>query len=308
MKFLVFGAGSLGTLLGAHLARQYNVHLVGRTPHVQEVARNGVRVTGSRDFHVACDASTEAPPHWIPDVVLIAVKAFDREAAVEGLAGRLGPRTTVVTVQNGLGNWERYQDAFAEQTVLAASVIYGARLEAPGRVVATGDPEIIVGGRPDDADVADALAEAFALASLPTKAVQDVRGVLLGKALVNAAINPLTAVAGVANEALLTNKELHKRLVRICDEGRRLIDAVEYDVPIEDLRARVEQVARNTGENHSSMLQDIEKGRRTEADAILGEILRLAEALGVHMPQTQAAYDEITELESARRLSTRPNR
>ncbi len=308
MKFLVFGAGGLGTLLGAHLAQRYQVHLVGRQPHVEAVQRHGVRVTGSREFTVACEATTEAPPHWIPDVVLIAVKAFDREGAMDGLQGRLGPRTTVVTVQNGLGNWERYQDAFSDQTALAASVVYGARLEAPGHVVATGSPELIIGGTPDDIDVAEALAEAFTLVDVPAKAVADVRGVLLAKALVNAAINPVTAVHGVPNGRLAEDGTLRDRVERLCTEGQRLIGAVDYPVPVEDLRARVLEVARNTGDNRSSMLQDIDRGRRTEADAILGELLRLAETLGVEMPETKRAYDEVTRLEASRRASTQPGR
>lgn len=302
----MFGAGSLGTLLGAHLARRYDVHLVGRQPHVDAVRRKGVRVTGSQDFTVACDASTETPPHWIPDVVLVAVKTFDREAAVEGLAGRLGPRTTVVTVQNGLGNWERYREAFADQTVLAASVVYGARLQAPGHVVATGEPEVLVGGTPEDFETAAALGEAFDHAGLPTGTTRDVRGVLLAKALVNAAINPLTAIAGVPNGRLLQEGELRDRMVRICGEGQRLIDLVDYEVPVEDLVARVDQVARNTATNHSSMLQDLERGRRTEADAILGEIVRLGEGLGLAMPETASAYQEVTRLERTGRPQAQP--
>lgn len=306
MKILVFGAGSLGTLLGAHLARRYDVHLVGRQPHVDAVRRQGVRVTGSHEFTVSCDATTEAPPHWIPDVVLVSVKAFDREAAVDGLAGRLGPRTIVVTVQNGLGNWERYREAFTDQTVLAASVIYGARLEAPGHVVATGEPEVVVGGTPEDFETAAALADVFDHAGLPTRPAHDVRGVLLAKALVNAAINPLTAIAGVPNGRLVEDGALRDRMVRICREGQKLIDLIDYDVPVDDLVARVDHVARNTATNRSSMLQDVERGRRTEANAILGELVRLGERLGVAMPETAAVYEEITRRERTGRPQARP--
>lgn len=302
MKVLVFGAGALGTLLGAHLARRYHVHLVGRQAHVDAVRQGGVRVSGSREFVAACDASTEAPPHWLPDLAVVAVKAFDREEAVDGLAGRLGPRSTVLTVQNGLGNWERYREAFAEQTVLAASVVYGARLASPGHVVATGEPEIVVGGTPDDYEAADALADAFDHADLPTRAVRDVRGVLLAKALVNAAINPVTALAGVPNGRLLEDDALRGRVKRICEEGQSLIGQVGFDVPVKDLLGRVDEVARNTAGNRSSMLQDLDRGRRTEADAILGEILDLGRAHGVDMPETADVYEEI----SRRQKTVRP--
>lgn len=305
MKVLVFGAGALGTLLGAHVAQRFPVHLVGRQPHVDAVRRQGVRVTGSHEFTVECEASTEAPPHWIPDVAMIAVKAFDREAAIEGLAGRLGPRTTVVTVQNGLGNWERYRDVFADQTVLAASVVYGARLESPGHVVATGEPEILLGGAPEAYETAEALAEAFDHARLPTRPTRDVRGVLLAKALVNAAINPLTAIAGVPNGDLLEDGALRDRMTRICQEGQRLIERVDYDVPVDDLRARVDHVCRITAGNQSSMLQDIARGRRTEADAILGEVVELGRSVGLEMPETERAYEQIRRRERANRPQAR---
>jgi 2-dehydropantoate 2-reductase len=305
VKVLVFGAGALGSLVGGHLARRFNVHLVGRDPHMATVARQGLQVVGARSFTVACEASTAPRPHWVPDLVIIAVKAYDRQAAIEALAPLLGPRTAVVTLQNGLGNWEAYGDAFAGKTVLAASIVYGAALEAPGRVRATGKPAVTIGGSPADVEAARAVAEAFDLADLPTGVVEDVRGTLLAKALVNAVINPLTALARVPNGRLLVDAGLTTRFDALAAEGQALMDAAPYDVPVKDLRARAAQVASITAENRSSMLQDVERGRRTEIDAITGQLLALADAWGVRLPTHERMLEEMHALESAPSTATR---
>ena len=151
-RVLVFGAGSLGSLLGGLLARAHDVTLVGREPHVQRVREAGLRVEGDLAFRVDPAAATAIPAAEF-DLALVTVKAGDTDAAAEALAaaeredgGGIG---AVWSLQNGLGNEERLAAAIAAP-VLAGTCTCGARLVEPGVVECTGAGEVAVGSLEDD--------------------------------------------------------------------------------------------------------------------------------------------------------------
>jgi 2-dehydropantoate 2-reductase len=299
LKILIMGAGALGSLLGAHLCTRYEVHLVARAAHVQAIQKQGLKISGDWQALVHPAASTTPPPHWIPHVSILAVKAHQTHAAIQQLAPALRSTSLVLTIQNGLGNLEALRKHLPQNPSLAASVVYGARLVKPGHVAATGTPRITVGGAPSDLAMAQAVAEAWTLAGLPTTAVEDIQGPLIAKCLVNSIINPLTALHGIPNGDLLKPGGVRDTLKRLALEGEALLDRLHPRPPIKDLLATVDDVARTTGENRSSMLQDVEQGRPTEIEAITGRILAMARTHGVAMPEHQALYDQVRRLTNA---------
>jgi 2-dehydropantoate 2-reductase len=274
MEVIVVGAGSLGSLVGGLLAREHDVTLVGRQPHVETVATAGLRVTGAVEATVRPDAVEELDPGTSADLALITVKAFDTDGAVETLAGT--DVDAVCSLQNGLGN-EETLSAGIDAPVLAGTCTYGARLADPGVVECTGVGEVAVGPRRGgSAPVADRVGDAFATAGIETVVAADMPRRRWEKLAVNAGINAVTALSRVENGALLEGpggepaREAARETARVAREtGVALTPA--------DAAAAVERVAEATAANTSSMHQDVDARARTEVDAINGAVVDRAD-------------------------------
>lgn len=295
MKVAVFGAGAVGSVLGAHLARGHEVHLVARAPHVEAIRSHGLHIHGVERLEPRLEAHPELPRTSF-DLVLVAVKAYDTPHAAKALRALPSPPRLVATVQNGLGNLERLEEALPRSRVLAAPTYIGAILEAPGRIHYTSRGRLLVGATQGGPAEAEALASALQACGLEAAATADIRGALWMKAIVNAAINPLTAIHRVPNGRLLEDPSLRERMRRICLEAVDVARRAGIRLPTEDPVAAVEKVARDTASNRSSMLQSVERGSRTEIEAINGAILAEGRRWGVPCPENQAAYDAVRRL------------
>ena len=273
MRVLVFGAGSLGSLLGGLLARAHDVTLVGRDPHVERVRDEGLRISGEHSDGVEPAATTAVPAESF-DLAVVAVKAYDTPAAAEALAA--AELDAVLSVQNGLGN-ERTLAAALDAEVLAGTCTYGARLVEPGVVECTGRGEVALGPPEGAASaIADAVGAAFREADIATTVAADMPRRLWEKLAVNAGINAVTALARVENGALVDGPasepawEAAREVARVARvEGVTLSDEAAVEA--------VEGVAVATTANRSSMLQDVEGGTRTEVDAINGAVVDRAD-------------------------------
>ena len=276
----VVGAGSLGSLLGGLLAREHDVTLVGRAPHVERVASDGLAVTGVEQFRVDPTARTDIPER--ADLAVVAVKSYDTAAVAEQLADcDLG---VCLTVQNGMGNEATLAGAL-DCPVLAGTCTYGARLEGTGTVAFTGRGEVVVGAREGGASAAARrVGAAFTDAGIDTVVATDMPRRLWAKLAINAAINATTALARVENGALAEGpgESLAADAAR---ETARV--AREQGVDLSDERAveLTRRVVRDTAANRSSMLEDVADGRRTEMDAINGYVVdHAAEPVPVNEP------------------------
>jgi len=281
MEVLVFGAGSLGSLLGGLLARAHDVTLVGREPHVSAVRADSLRITGVETVDTHPAATTDATGATA-DLALVTVKAYDTEAAARVLA--TGDYGAVCSLQNGMGNEEVLADA-VDAPVLAGTVTYGAGLIDPGHVEWRGRGTITLGAwhPADDAAVVERVAAAFRAADLDAEAVGDVRRRLWEKLAVNAAINPVTALARVENGAL-TEEPLAGLARTAAVETAAVARAEGVDLADETAADAAATVARETARNRSSMLQDVTRGRRTEMDAINGYVTERAAATDRSVP------------------------
>jgi 2-dehydropantoate 2-reductase len=285
MEIVVFGAGSLGSLVGGLLAREHAVTLVGHDPHVAAVRDSGLRVGGQFDFAVGPAATTDGTD-LAADLAVVTVKTFDTGSAAEALA--TGEFDAALSLQNGMGN-EATLSRVLDCTVLAGTATYGAVLQAPGIVECTGRGEVVLGPRDGVSaetaaesatestaeTAADRVGEAFSTAGIETTVTNDMPRRLWEKLAVNAAINATTALARVENGAVRDGParevaaDAARETARVARaEGIELSDA-------EAVRA-VERVAEATAANTSSMHQDVLAGRRTEVAAINGSVCERA--------------------------------
>jgi 2-dehydropantoate 2-reductase len=280
MRVVVFGAGSLGSLVGGLLAREHEVTLVGREPHVDAVAESGLRVEGAVEAEVHPAATTDGEG-LAADLAVVTVKAFDTAAAARALA--TGEFRGALSLQNGLGN-EATLAGRLECQVLAGTATYGAETPVPGVVRCTGVGEVTLGAREGGrSELADEVGEAFTAAGVETTVAADMPRRLWTKLAVNAGVNGVTALTRVENGAVLSGDagELAADAAR---ETARVARAEGVDVADEAAVAALREVAEATAANTSSTLQDVRAGRRTEVDALNGAVVERGEAHGVDTP------------------------
>ncbi|WP_178915104.1 ketopantoate reductase family protein [Natronomonas gomsonensis] len=279
MDVVVFGAGSLGSLLGGLLAREHAVTLVGRDPHVSRVREKGLRIEGAIETTVFPDADTEPPAE--ADLAVVCVKSFDTDEAAAALA-----ETDIewcLSLQNGMGNEELLADRL-DATVLAGTCTYGAMLESPGVVRCTGVGETVLGPRKGGhSEVADRVGAAFEDAGIVTTVAVDMPRRLWEKLAVNAGINATTALADTDNGALLGG-DANAVATTAAREVAAVARAEGVDFSPEEAVRALEEVAEATAENTSSMRQDVLAGRRTEVNAINGYVVDRGGELGVDVP------------------------
>ncbi|QHS18084.1 ketopantoate reductase family protein [haloarchaeon 3A1-DGR] len=279
MRILVFGAGSLGSLIGGLLARAHDVTLVGRDPHMRRVREDGLRIEGAIEAHTHPRALTDGTGERA-DVAIVTTKTYDTDAAARALA--TGRYETVISLQNGLTE-ERLLAAL-DARVLAGTVTYGARLADPGRVECTGTGEVTIGALSGGQDPeAERVAEAFREADVTAGSATDMPRRRFRKLAVNAGINGPTALADVDNAAVAAGPAGAVAREAAC-EVATVARAEGVDLSNGDAVAAVERVAETTAANHSSMRQDRAAGRRTEVDAIYGAAIDRGETHDVETP------------------------
>ncbi|WP_411964973.1 ketopantoate reductase family protein [Haloferax sp. YSMS24] len=279
MRILVFGAGSLGTLVGGLLAAVHDVTLVGRKRHVARVSKTGLDIVGVESGHVTPTATTTETGHDA-DLALVTVKSFDTQAAAEALAAC--DVDAVLSLQNGLT--EEILDSHLDVPVLAGTATYGARLVAPGRVECTGIGRVVLGALDGGTSpLAERTGKAFRDADINTLVASNMPRRRWEKLAVNAGINAVTALARVENGALASD-EAHDVAHRAARETARVARLEGVNLPNRVAREAIDRVVAQTAANRSSMLQDVEAGKRTEVDAIHGAVVETAAKHGHEVP------------------------
>ena len=295
------GAGAMGCLYGGHLAEAgVDVSLVDVwREHVDAINAKGLHMTGvSGDRVVHVPATTDPETVGVVDLVLLFVKSYDTAQAVRDSCSLIGGDTCVLTLQNGLGNLEAITEAVGAGRALGGTTSHGSTLICPGEIRHAGVGPTVIGTLDGGSrSMAETAADMFNGAGLQTRVSGDVRGDIWGKVLVNLGINALTALTGLRNGQLLEVPEL-RRLMRLAvEEGMRVAEADGVDLGPLDHVAHVYTVAEATGVNRSSMLQDVDRGRRTEIDALNGAVVGLGEKRGVETPVNRALTALVKGLE-----------
>ena len=303
MKLLVVGAGAVGSVLAARLsAAGYSVELTARPEHAAAIRAHGLRIEGTSEgtFHpVALDALADAAT---PDAIVLTVKTFDLSAAASEVGARFGGGIPILLPQNGLFV-ERTVDRALRRTtgedptprLVRAVNSIPATLVAPGVVRQAGTPEMVLRDPSAGGPAATATAvfrDALERSGIPLRLVRDLDRELWRKALVNAAINPVTALHRVTNGRLLESP-YRDEAVALLREAQRAAAAAGYPFSDAEADRDFDRVVRATAENRSSMLQDRDRGRPTEIEAISGEILGVASAHGLDLPLTRSVVERL---------------
>jgi 2-dehydropantoate 2-reductase len=282
-KILIVGTGAMASLFAARLAGVAEVTLIGTwEAGLTALETRGVRLVetdGTEESFAVCVARS---PEGCPGakMAIVLVKAWQTHRAADQLAECLHPQGIALTLQNGLGNREILEKALGGERVGFGVTTTGATLLEPGRVRSGGEGPIHFRPHPSMTPLVELLTKA----GFVMDPVEDIPGLLWGKLVINSAINPLTALLEVPNGALLESSSTMEVMVNAAEETAAVAAALGVKLPFADPGAQVMDVARSTGENSSSMLQDIRRGAPTEIEAISGAVVREGEHAGVSTP------------------------
>ncbi|MCI4366467.1 MAG: 2-dehydropantoate 2-reductase [Thermoplasmata archaeon] len=299
-RILIVGPGAIGTVLAVRLA------VAGHA--VSVLPRPGTPPGTFPDrFRIEGIVPAEAPVTLLEgpvlpgsaDAAVLAVKGFDLTTA----AIRLAPLGSVpiLLVQNGLGVAERAADGLrsagvpgeAPSLVPAVQSVPTTRL-GPGiaRQAGVGEVLLAAASSPGASEGTDRWADWLTGAGIPVRRVADFPREVWRKLLINAAMNPVTADHGVENGRLAVDpwRGQARTLLR---EARQVAAAEGFEFTEAESERDLFRVIRATAANRSSMLQDVERHRRTEIDSISGAILALGEAWGLALPATRRIVDRI---------------
>lgn len=303
------GAGAIGSFFGGYLAKGGNdATIIARESHVKAIKRYGLTVEGASGKHIVKVKAVTTPAHLKEtfDLILLTVKAYDTRQAVTEIQTLMENNSVLLCLQNGLSMEEIASEIVGKDRVLRGVTINGALLKEPGLVMHTGKGETIIGELDGKITArTQKIAEAFSKADLPTRVTKNIEGTVWTKILINAGINPFGALTGMTNGELIIIPELKELMTEAVIEGTNVAKKIDVELEGEPVSLMI-KTAEMTAQNKNSMLQDVEKGKRTEIDFINGAISNLGKRKGVKTPLNNLLTHLVKGLE-ANRLKVKPN-
>jgi 2-dehydropantoate 2-reductase len=285
MRVVLFGAGAMSCLFGAHLSQVASVTMLDTwTEAIAAIRERGIRFEDGEESRIvrvqiqSLGASIEPA-----DLAIVMVKAWQTEQVAGHLDEYLKPEGLAITLQNGLGNLE-----CLGPRAFAGTTSEGATLLGPGRVRAGGHgPTYVV--------APDWVVQLLRGAGFECYRCDpgEAESLMWGKLSISCGINALTALLRIPNGELLNRPEAKDLMIRASVECAKVAHVRGIKLPFPDPADRVIEVAERTAMNKSSMLQDILRGAPTECDSINGAVAREGKRLNVSTPTNEILWQLI---------------
>jgi 2-dehydropantoate 2-reductase len=312
-RICVFGAGAIGGYIGARLAHkaEADVSLVARGPHLAAMEANGLTLKQAGEtFTVHPRVSSDPKSLGPQDFVIVAVKAHALPVVLDQLQPLLGKDTALLFAQNGLPWWYFYKhggpydgrriesvdpggkiwERLGPERALGSVVWQAAELESPGVIAhAYGDRLPIAEPSGEKSPRAMLLSKLLMSAGLKSPVRGNLRDEIWLKLWGNLSFNPVSVLTQGTLLQLATDQGTRKVIRAMMEEAQAVAVAlgVKFSVDIDERMAMAEKV----GNHRTSMLQDVEAGRPTELDSLLGVVIELAEMVGIATPSLNLVYD-----------------
>lgn len=325
MRVAIYGAGSLGTVLGAYITKAgEQIDLINRNKaHVEALKKSGAKITGKAEFSVRVNALLPDEMSGKYDIIFLLTKQLDNKAVVTALTKFLADDGVICTMQNGLPE-HSVSEVIGEDRTYGCAIGWGAQMNTPGESELTSEPDALVFalGAMNKASEADPhFKEIIRLLSIMgTVEIQDnFIGVRWSKLVVNSAFSGMSAVLGCNFGEVADNKTSRRCAQRIIKE---IIDSTRKGgIKIEPIQGKdvVKLLDYNNAFNQklsfmiipiaikkhrlirASMLQDIEKGKPCEVEAINGVVSDYGRKVGVPTPVNDKVIELIREIEAGKR-------
>lgn len=306
MRVAIIGTGALASLFAARLHSVADVVMVGSwQAQVEAVETCGLTLIEMNGRSHAHSLAITSNPHSVApvDVILVLVKSYQTQTAVSRIKPLLSPNGLVITLQNGVGNAEILREGLMIEAVTVGVTAMGATMVEPGVVRHAGDGSIYLAPPTSDHEHFSPMVDLLRQAGFEADVADDVDSLVWGKLVINTGINPLTAVLNVPNGYLAENEDARTVMMAAAQETAAVAAMQGIRLPYPDVGERVLAVAQATAPNRSSMLQDLDRGSKTEIDAICGAVVKMGEKVGVKTAVNQQLLAWIKQIESGKTLS-----
>ncbi len=297
MRIAIIGAGAVGGYYGALLSQAgADVSFVARGAHRDAIRANGLRIIGVQgDFTVKVAAEDDPSRIGPVDVVILAVKTYDNTSAFPLLMPLLGPDTCVLTLQNGVDSANDLASVVGQSRVLAGPTYIATAIEAAGVIRQTGSHRRIVFGEVFDPPATitprvQDLADLMCAADIHAEPVADARIPLWEKFIYLAPFAAFTGAARKPIGAIWEDAEARETFMAAVAEVEQVARATGIAVAA-DVRDRVATYTDSIpGSTRSSMLIDLQAGKRIEVESLPGSVVRRGREVGVETPIMRGLY------------------
>lgn len=320
MRAAIYGAGSLGTILGAFIARNGGeIDLINRNKaHIEALKANGATVTGTLSFNQKVNAMTIDEMSGIYDIIFLMTKQQDNKATVTFLKDYLAEDGVIVTLQNGLPEM-LIGSIVGENRVLGCTVAWGATMTGPGVCELTSEPDSLTFSLGSiSAEPNSRFADVKALLEMmgPVHVDDNFIGNRWSKLLINSAFSGMSAVLGCTFGETVTEmpqrrivQAIIKECIDVCAaggvhiepvQGKDIVKLFDYNNPVKKAISLL--LLPFAIKKHkllkASMLQDLEKGKKTEVDSINGSVCDFGRKVGCPTPVNDKVVEIIHKIES----------
>jgi 2-dehydropantoate 2-reductase len=298
MRFAILGSGAVGGYFGAKLARSgQDVAFVARGAHLDAIRARGLEVRSEKlgDFTVRAAAESDTSMIGPVDVAIVAVKAYDNATALPMLRPLIGPHTVVLTLQNGVDSVDEVAAVVGERHVLGGTTYVATALEAPGLIVQTGVHRSIIfgevfGDRSHVSPRVQAVADVLAAADIQSRPVADARVPIWDKFVYLVPFSGFTGSARLPIGQVWKFAHAQEMFYAASREVAAIAAAEGVTISpdrFDTLREYMDNIPATT---RSSLLIDLEQGKRIEVEALQGAAVRRAATHGVPTPIVSTLY------------------
>lgn len=306
MKVAILGSGAVGGYFGAKLARAgQDVTFIARGAHLEAIRAHGLAVRSAKlgDFSVTAAAESDTAKVGPVDLVIVSVKAYDNATALPMLEPMMGPATAVLTLQNGVDSVNDVAAVVGEGPVLGGTTYVATALEGPGLIVQTGVHRSIIfgevfGDRSRVSPRVQEIAGIFETADIQVTPVADARVPIWDKFVYLVAFSGFTGASRLAIGHIWKYPHVREMFYATSREIAAIARAEGVTISadrFETLQTYMDNIPPTT---RSSLLIDLEQGKRIEVEALQGAAVRRAQKLGVPVPITSTLYAVLKAWES----------
>lgn len=301
---IIGGTGAMGLIFGARLAQQgHDVTLLDvNQAAIDAVNQHGAQLTdkdGAVDTITSVRATNDATGIGPVDLAIVFTKCYWTEEAVRNALPCVGPDTTVLSLQNGWGNYDVIAAIVPpEQVMVGVTYISGTTL-APGHARQVGNPIAFIGrvGQPADTLV-NLIAQVIDSIGVKTTVSDNILSDVFGKLAINVTTLPTSALLGMQAHRLIENDGTVTVMDDILREMVAVVGTQGVALNFDERRAAIHNLLKNAVGARGSMLQDVEAKRKTEIDVINGAIVRMGRQAGIPTPVNETMVRLMKALES----------
>ena len=308
MKILIMGAGAVGAYYGAQLQRAgEDVVFCARGDNLRAMREKGLEIKSFKgDIKLAVRATGDPHEFGPYDLVLFAVKSYDTESAARQLEGCLVSDGVLMTIQNGVENEEVLCRSFPREMVMGGNSRVGAELVAPAKVLHTALGEIEFGELDGRVTArAERFAEIFRRAGILGELTTDLQTIRWYKLMGNSSTNSVSALSHTTLGQMLEEPDGFNLVRTLMLETLAVGRAEGAKVSDDRVDAQLAMIRKslNAAAIKTSTLQDLEKGKPLEYEAISGAVVRAARRHNMKVPATETVYTLLRLLEKTRKAA-----